>query len=71
MLNSKVISGKDFRTTLMIKNIPNKYVKQDIMDEINYNNFFGVYDFFYLIPDLTVKLLLINFRISAIKDMLL
>ena len=53
--NLKVLSGADTRTTLMIKNIPNKYLKQDILNEINCNSFYGLYDFFYLTPDLTVK----------------
>ena len=50
----KVLSGLDTRTTLMIKNIPNKYLKQDILNDINCHNFYGYYDFFYLIPDLSV-----------------
>jgi hypothetical protein len=66
-----VYSGADSRTCLMIKNIPNKCVKQDILNDINFNNFNGFYDFFYLIPDLTVnniKLTCILYRVNATKD---
>ena len=38
------------KTTLMIKNIPNKYSKQLILEEIN-AKFAGKYDFFYLPMD--------------------
>ena len=38
------------KTTLMIKNIPNKYSKQLLLEEIN-ARFAGKYDFFYLPMD--------------------
>jgi len=40
-----VLSGQDTRTTLMIKNIPNKYDQEMLLEAINYN-FKGTYDFF-------------------------
>jgi len=43
----KIISNKDKRTTLMIRNIPNKYTISALMDEIN-SCFEGKYDFLYL-----------------------
>lgn len=46
---------KDTRTTLMIKNLPNKFSKIDMMNDFNNNGFSGLYDFFYLIPDLNVN----------------
>ena len=42
-----IILGKDKRTTLMIKNIPNKYTLTIIIKEININ-FKNKYDLFYL-----------------------
>jgi len=42
-----IINGKDRRTTLMIKNIPNKYNSMAFLEEINIT-FKGKYDFFYL-----------------------
>ena len=42
------------KTTLMIKNIPNKYTKEMILEEID--DKFGIsYDFFYLPIDFTVS----------------
>lgn len=38
---------KDTRTTLMIKNIPNKYCLTSLVDDID-TNFRGKYDFLYL-----------------------
>jgi len=43
----KIKRGEDTRTTIMIKNIPNKYTQQLLLDEINRNHY-GKYDFFYL-----------------------
>jgi hypothetical protein len=43
----KVIKGLDSRTTLMVRNIPNKYTQQMLLSEIN-AEFEGKYDFFYL-----------------------
>ena len=42
-----VFQCKDLRTTLMIKNIPNKYTISTFLEEINYY-FKGTYDIFYL-----------------------
>jgi len=44
----KIKSGEDKRTTLMIKNIPNKYSPQMILDTINEAGIAGHYDFLYL-----------------------
>ena len=42
-----ILKGKDLRTTLMIKNIPNKYTISTFLEEIN-GNFKDTYDIFYL-----------------------
>merc|ERR1719316_227018 len=34
--------------TIMIRNIPNKYTQQLMLDELNAKGFFGTYDFLYL-----------------------
>ena len=39
--------GKDNRTTVMVRNIPNKYTQQMLLDEVNVNHD-KTYDFFYL-----------------------
>jgi hypothetical protein len=39
--------GEELRTTLMIKNIPNKYTQKMLLQTID-NKFKGSYDFFYL-----------------------
>jgi len=46
----KVSKGEDVRTTLMIKNIPNKYDQESLLEVIN-EKFTGLYDFFYLPMD--------------------
>ena len=51
--------GNDPRTTLMIKNIPNKYTIQDLSNEID-QNFANNYDFLYLPCDIKVPFLLIS-----------
>jgi hypothetical protein len=50
----KVIQGRDNRTTLMIRNIPNKYSQRVLLEEINHNHM-GRYDFFYLPIDFKNK----------------
>ena len=42
-----IFQCKDMRTTLMIKNIPNKYTISSFLEEIN-ENFKNTYDIFYL-----------------------
>ena len=42
-----IFQCKDLRTTLMIKNIPNKYTISSFLEEIN-ENFKNTYDIFYL-----------------------
>lgn len=43
----KILRGDDKRTTLMIKNVPNKYNIIILKDELNYH-YEGKYDFLYL-----------------------
>lgn len=43
----------DNRTTLMIKNIPNKYTQEGLLKMLNQKNE-GEFDFFYLPIDFTV-----------------
>ncbi|KAK9803919.1 hypothetical protein WJX72_005104 [[Myrmecia] bisecta] len=50
----KVLSGEDKRTTLMIKNIPNKYTQKMLLTTID-EQFRGTYDFFYLPIDFKNK----------------
>jgi len=47
-------TGDDKRTTLMIKNIPNKYTQKMLLTTID-ENFHGTYDFFYLPIDFKNK----------------
>ena len=44
---NKISSHQDTRTTVMVRNIPNKYTKQMLLDEVNVNHD-RTYDFFYL-----------------------
>ncbi|XP_010559265.1 PREDICTED: protein MEI2-like 3 [Tarenaya hassleriana] len=50
----KIISGEDTRTTLMIKNIPNKYTSKMLLAAIDETNR-GTYDFLYLPIDFKNK----------------
>lgn len=43
----RVTAGTDIRTTLMIRNIPNKYTQAMLLKEINVHHE-GTYDFYYL-----------------------
>ena len=47
---AKMRSGEDTRTTLMIRNIPNKYTTKMLMSEFD-ENVPGLVDFFYLPMD--------------------
>ncbi len=49
-----IFQCKDLRTTLMIKNIPNKYTISSFLEEIN-ENFKNTYDIFYLPIDYVNK----------------
>eukprot|EP01026_Neomeris_dumetosa_P066905 TRINITY_DN64_c4_g1_i4.p1 TRINITY_DN64_c4_g1~~TRINITY_DN64_c4_g1_i4.p1 ORF type:complete len:338 (+),score=46.88 TRINITY_DN64_c4_g1_i4:101-1114(+) len=44
----KIQTNEDQRTTLMLKNIPNKYSPQMLLDTINESGLTGRYDFLYL-----------------------
>ncbi|XP_022739842.1 protein MEI2-like 2 [Durio zibethinus] len=50
----KIINGEDTRTTLMIKNIPNKYTSKMLLAAIDENHR-GTYDFLYLPIDFKNK----------------
>ncbi|XP_076912700.1 protein MEI2-like 2 [Bidens hawaiensis] len=50
----KIINGEDNRTTLMIKNIPNKYTSKMLLAAINERHC-GTYDFLYLPIDFKNK----------------
>ena len=51
----EIISGKDKRTTLMLRNIPNKYKLNDLVNEID-KSFWGKYDYINLPIDYERKL---------------
>ncbi|KAG1666963.1 hypothetical protein FOA52_004246 [Chlamydomonas sp. UWO 241] len=50
----RIYSGQDKRTTLMIKNIPNKYTQKMLLSTVD-EHFHGTYDFFYLPIDFKNK----------------
>ncbi|KAI3410295.1 uncharacterized protein J3R85_018848 [Psidium guajava] len=50
----KIMNGEDIRTTLMIKNIPNKYTSKMLLAAIDENHK-GTYDFLYLPIDFKNK----------------
>ena len=49
-----IAAGKDLRTSIMIKNIPNKYSQQLLLEVID-KDYKGLYDFFYLPIDFKNK----------------
>ena len=55
----RILDNKEKRTTIMIRNIPNRYTQYNIVDIININ-YRGLYDFIYLPTDLKV---VVNFII--------
>ena len=58
--------GNDSRTTIMIRNIPNKYTVDDLSREIDEQHS-NTYDFLYLPCDL--KVLPLSFRTNAMLGM--
>jgi hypothetical protein len=50
-----ILHGKDKRTTIMVRHIPNKYTTQSLLEEID-SNFKNKFDFFYLPMDFEVSL---------------
>eukprot|EP00981_Chlorochromonas_danica_P006008 scaffold1244_cov162-Ochromonas_danica.AAC.44 len=44
---ARIQDGSEMRTTIMVRNIPNKYNQQMLLDEVNVHHQ-GTYDFFYL-----------------------
>lgn len=61
----KIINNEEKRTTVMIRNIPNKFKQMTLLEMINAKNN-GRYDYFYLPMDLKVIILIFNFyRLNA------
>lgn len=56
--------GNDPRTTLMVRNIPNKYTIQDLSTEIDHN-FENTYDFLYLPCDIKVLFAIIEEQLQC------
>jgi protein phosphatase 1 regulatory subunit 42 len=44
-------TGVEKRSTIMVRNIPNRYTREGLLDDIN--EFLGTFDFFYLPMDLS------------------
>ena len=61
------IIGKDKRTTIMLRNIPNKYTLANLVDEIN-NIFLGKIDYINLPIDYEVNNFKINFIFLKILE---
>mmetsp|Transcript_33269 Transcript_33269/g.72611 ORF Transcript_33269/g.72611 Transcript_33269/m.72611 type:complete len:361 (+) Transcript_33269:58-1140(+) len=59
-------------TTMMLRNIPNKYTQSTLLQEINEHGFEGTYDFFYLPMDVhnrsNVGYAFINFELPRVAD---
>lgn len=55
----RILSGEEKRTTVMIRNIPNKFKQMTLLEMINKNHD-GRYDYFYLPMDLKVPFIFIN-----------
>lgn len=51
---TRLLDGSERRTTLMVRNIPNKYNQQMLLEEVNIKHA-GTYDFFYLPIDFKNK----------------
>lgn len=49
----RILSGEEKRTTIMIRNIPNKFKQKNLLEMINLKHP-GKYDYFYLPMDLKV-----------------
>ena len=56
MLES-IATGLEKRATLMLKNVPNKYTLENVLNELDELGFKNKYNFFYLPPDLDVSFL--------------
>jgi hypothetical protein len=52
----KILSGEESRTTVMIRNIPNKFKQMVLLDMINLKHQ-NKYDYFYLPMDLKVTII--------------
>lgn len=47
----KILDGEESRTTIMVRNIPNKFKQKTLLEMINLKHY-GKYDYFYLPMDL-------------------